>query len=136
MERPEEDLDSDLTPVPAPSAFEAEPRTEDDYQEFRSSAHDTPQPTDSMSSDDAGPHGAEPLMEQARAAWRVADGALRRQMEERPYVVLASAVGAGVVLGGGGLLVGVALRAGRRAAFNFALNQALDLVLPKAEKRA
>jgi hypothetical protein len=134
MERPEEDLDSDLTPIPAPSAFEAEPRTEDDYQEFRSSARDTPQPSDSARSE-AEPRSAE-LMEQARAAWRFADDALRRQLEERPYVVLAGAVGAGIVLGGGGHLAGIALRAGRRAAFNFALNQALDLVLPKVDKRS
>jgi hypothetical protein len=136
MESPEQDLDSDLTPVPAPSAFGADPRDDDDYQEFRSSAHDTPQPTDSAQPDDAQPNAAGPLMEQARAAWRFADGALRRQIEERPYVVLAGAVGAGVLLGGGAHLAGIALRAGRRAAFNFALNQALDLVLPKVEKRS
>jgi hypothetical protein len=130
MERPDQDLDPDLTPVPAPTAYEAEPRAEDESQEFRSTVGEQPAQTEEQT------RGLEPLMEQARSALRFADETLRRQLEERPYVVLAGAVGAGVVLGGGVHLAGVALRAGRRAAFNFALNHAIDLVLPKVEKRS
>jgi hypothetical protein len=120
MQGPDE-LELDVTPVPDPNG-------DREWQTREPSEGE-----DSAGTSQASP-SASPIIDTARSMLQFADQTLRRQLEERPYVVLAGAAGAGVLVGGGPRLVGVALRAGRKMVFNIALGQALDFFLPKPPK--